>query len=202
MSKLYFKTFVHVLKKTWLLNLIMLIIYEVINILGEYLFYDTSITFLYFESYQDMPIHTYNFLYTLYGNNLMGLQGYVFGLSFFMLFFLVYLFFSCNLIKEFFKKDITLLKVRTSRFNTSNGLYFYIILINNLITFFLSLSILPLINQIGNSIIDIGFNFFRINLTTLIIDIILFILVVISYLIVFVRGFSSNKILENIREIF
>lgn len=202
MSKLIFKTYLEILKKGFLFYIVHLFILVTLNVVGEILFFDTNLIYEKYGSFNNIPTKTYNVLNTLYGNALMGLQGYFFGFIFFILFFILFLIFALKISTDFFKKDVSLLMLKTNYFFTSNGLYFLIISFNYLIITFLSYAFLPLINEIGNSILDIDLNIFKFSNSLIIVSAVLYIFTTLVTLFTYTVSFKKNKLIKYVREIF
>lgn len=202
MSKLVFKTYLKILKKEFFFYIVHLFILVTLNVVGEILFFDTNLIYEKYGSFNNIPTKTYNVLNTLYGNALMGLQGYFFGFIFFILFFILFLLFALKISTDFFKKDVSLLMLKTNNFFTSNGLYFLIISFNYLIITCLSYAFLPLINEIGNSILDIDLNIFKFSNSLIIVSAVLYIFTILVTLFTYTVSFKKNKLIKYIREIF
>ena len=202
MKNFIFKTYLEILKKEFPFYIVHLLILLILNTIGEILFFDVNLIYEKYGSFNNIPTKTYDVLNTLYGNALMGLQGYLFGFAFFVLFYVIYLIYTLKISKDLFKHEISLLILKTNRFTTSNGLYFIVSSLNYLLLIFLSYALLPLVNYIGNTILNIDLNIFIFSNSLIIVSIVLYIFTVVITLLNYTIPFKNNKIIKYIREIF
>ncbi len=176
--------------------LVFLFILLFILLISEVLFFDTKQIDKAYGSIYDLTGKDYDVFYTLYNNNLIGLQGYVFGLAFSLLLALIYFIFSAQLIHDSLKMDMAVLTIRKGNIKSSH------IYLNILIASLISLLILPLINLIINSILDTKLKLMIPNYATFIFWLIVTALYMMVVYFVNLTYFKKHKLINLLREIF
>lgn len=181
--------------------LVFLFILLFILLISEVLFFDTKQIDKAYGSIYDLTGKDYDVFYTLYNNNLIGLQGYVFGLAFSLLLALIYFIFSSQLIHDSLKMDMAVLTIRKGNIKSSH-IYLRLIYLNILIASLISLLILPLINLIINSILDTKLKLMIPNYVTFIFWLIVTALYIMVVYFVNLTYFKKHKLINLLREIF
>lgn len=202
MIKIFSKVTWHLFKQEFLTMIVVTLSIVSLNIFLGILTYNQDALIEFYKSRSNMPIKEYQIFYSLYGNGLMGLQGYIFGYTFLSLFLIVYLLISAFMFKKVNEKTIVLVKNKNVENTVLNNIYYFSIFVICFIQLIVVIGLTYCISIIGNNILNIGIPLFIVDYHSYINSIVALVIELFLFFAQIKKTIKSNNLLKVVRSSF